>query len=162
MEPTIITRPASKIVGYELKTNTSDGQQNREIPVFWGDIMASNQWEVFKKLPHRVDPGTELGVCFPTNMETGDLSYVIAAEVTDFAGLPPDLFTAELPAATYAVFTTPADDGAENIAPAIQGTWEYIFQTWFPGSGYEFEEGKADFEYYGGGKVKIYIPVIKK
>ncbi len=48
----------------------------------------------------------------------------------------------------------------------IQGTWKYIHETWFPNSGYEFSEGKADFELYPcsnrGEKVKIYIPIIKK
>ena len=33
----------------------------------------------------------------------------------------------------------------------------------FPGSGYEFAEGKVDYElYYEGTKVEIYIPIVKK
>lgn len=75
------------------------------------------------------------------------------------------MFTTEVPEATYAIFTTPANDGEEGIAPAIQGTWEYIHREWFPTSGYEFAEGKVDFELYPCGdsieKVKIYIPIIK-
>ena len=93
-----------------------------------------------------------------------DFSYIIAVEVSDFNGVPADLFTAEIPEAVYAIFTTPANDGEENSAPAIQGTWKYIHETWFPDSGYEFVEGKADFEWYPcsnkGEKVKIYIPII--
>ncbi len=61
----------------------------------------------------------------------------------------------------------PTTDGEEGIAPAIQGMWKYnIHETWFPNSGYEFAEDKADFELYPctnkGEKVKIYTPIIKK
>jgi len=96
--------------------------------------------------------------------DAGDFSYVISVEVSSFDGVPADLFTSEVPETVYAIFTTPADDGGADISPAIQGTWQYIHETWFPGSGYEFDEGKPDFEYYDnrGGKVKIYIPVVKK
>jgi len=164
MEPQIVTKPAFKVAGYELKTTTRDDVSNQEIPAFWGSMTA----ERFDTLHHKLHSVSEaeLGVCFPTDPANGDFSYVIAVEVSDFNSVPADLFTAELPEAVYAIFTTPANDGEENIAPAIQGTWKYIHETWFPNSGYEFAEGKADFEWYAcsnsGEKVKIYIPIIKK
>jgi AraC family transcriptional regulator len=48
----------------------------------------------------------------------------------------------------------------------LKGTWNYIHETWFPTSGYEFAEGRVDFEWYPcsnkGEKVRIYIPIVKK
>jgi AraC family transcriptional regulator len=164
MEPQIVTKPAFKIAGYELKTTTRDGLSNQEVPAFWGKLTAEHFDTLHNKL--QTVNEAELGMCFPTDPANGDFSYVIAVEVRDFNGVPADLFTAEIPEAVYAIFTTPANDGEENIAPAIQGTWKYIHETWFPTSGYEFAEGKADFEFYPctnpEEKVKIYIPVVKK
>lgn len=163
MEPQIVTKPAFKVAGYELKTTTRDGVNNQEIPAFWGNMTAERLGMLHNQL-HCVGKA-ELGMCFPGDPANEDFSYVIAVEVSDFNGVPADLFTAEIPEATYAIFTTPANDGEENIAPAIQGTWKYIHETWFPNSGYEFAEGKADFEWYPcgnkGEKVKIYIPIVK-
>jgi AraC family transcriptional regulator len=164
MEPQIITKPAFKAAGYELKTTMRDGANNREIPAFW-DTMTMDRLKILHNRLHSVGKA-EFGLCFPPDLVSGDFSYVIAVEVSDFNDVPADMFTAEIPEALYAIFTTPADDGAANIAPAIQGTWKYIFETWFPNSGYEFAHGKADFEWYPctnqGEKVKIYIPIVKK
>jgi AraC family transcriptional regulator len=164
MEPQIVTKAAFKVAGYELKTTTRENVSNQEVPAFWGS-MTAERFDTLHNQLQRVGEA-ELGLTFPIDPANGNFSYVIAVEVSDFNGIPADLFTAEIPEAVYAIFTTPANDGEENIAPAIQGTWNYIHQTWFPTSGYEFAEGKADFEWYPcsnkGEKVKIYIPIVKK
>jgi AraC family transcriptional regulator len=164
MEPQIMTRPAFKVAGYELKTTTRDDLSNLEVPAFWESMTA----EHFHTLHHKLSSvgQAELGLSIPTDPANGDFSYVIAVEVSDFNSVSTDLFTAEIPETLYAVFTTPANDGEKNIAPAVQGTWKYIHETWFPSCGYEFAEEKADFEFYACSseveKVKIYIPIIKK
>ncbi len=164
MEPQIMTRPAFKVAGYELKTTTRDDASSQEVPAFWGTMTTEHLETLHNKF--QSVGGAELGLSFPTDPANGDFSYVIAVEVSDFKGVPADMFTAEIPEGVYAIFTTPANDGEHNIAPAIQGTWNYIHETWFPTSGYEFAEGKADFEWYPcsdpAEKVKIYIPIIKK
>jgi AraC family transcriptional regulator len=164
MEPQIVTKPAFRVAGYELKTTTRDDACNQEIPAFW-DRMTAERLDTLHNTLHTVSEA-ELGLSFPIDPANGDFSYVIAVEVSDFNGLPADLFTADIPEAVYAIFTTPANDGEKNIAPAIQATWNYIHETWFPTSGYEFAEGKTDFEWYPcsnkGEKVKIYIPIRKK
>lgn len=63
------------------------------------------------------------------------------------------------------MFAVPEVESTQSpeFSQAIQGTWKYIYDTWFPGSGYEFAEGKVDFErYYEGAKVEVYIPIVKK
>lgn len=164
MEPQIVTKAAFKVAGYELKTTTRDNLSNREIPAFWGKMTAEH-FDILHNKLHSVNEA-ELGLSFPTDPTAGDFSYVIGVEVSDFEGVPADLFTAEIPETVYAIFTTPANDGEEHIAPVIQGTWDYIHETWFPNSGYEFAEGKADFEFYSCNnqekKVKIFLPIIKK
>ncbi|PIB61083.1 GyrI-like domain-containing protein, partial [Pseudomonas sp. 2822-17] len=53
----------------------------------------------------------------------------------------------EVPPATYAVFTTPVVKD-EDFVNSIQGTWKYILEEWFPGSGYEIDDRMMDFEFY--------------
>ncbi|WP_161978010.1 GyrI-like domain-containing protein [Dictyobacter kobayashii] len=111
----------------------------------------------------------EIGACLPPDPITGNFSYVIAVEVHDYDGVPAEMFRGEIPEATYAVFTVPTAESTAGpeFSNAIQGTWKYIHGTWFPDSGYEFAEGKVDYELYDGNEqqidnVEIYIPIVKK
>jgi AraC family transcriptional regulator len=162
VEPKIVVKPAAKIAGFELKTTCQDGKNLQEIPAFW-QSMTPEKFAVLHKQLHAAHHN-ELGICYPPDPATGNFSYVIAIEVLDYENVPPDMFRSEIPQATYAVFLVPP---VENMGPefsdAIQGTWKYIFTTWFPDSGYELAEGKLDYELYGEGtKVEIYIPITKK
>lgn len=162
VEPKIITKPAAKVAGYELKTTCREGKNLQDIPAFWNRMMPEKLETLHQKL-HAVHHN-ELGLCLPPDTATGDFSYVIALEVHDYEDLPPEMFRGEVPAATYAVFAIPpVEDSGTQFSDAIQGTWKYIYDDWFPTSGYEFATGKADYElYYEGRKVEIYIPVVKK
>jgi AraC family transcriptional regulator len=165
VEPKIVTKPASKIAGYELKTTSREGKNLQEIPVFW-DSMTPEKFAVLHKQLHAVHHN-DLGVCFPADSTTGDFSYVVAVEVYDYEGVAPDMFRGEISEATYAVFSVPpVESMGPEFSDSIQGTWKYIFKTWFPGSGYEFAEGKVDYELYCEAmqamKVEIYIPIVKK
>jgi AraC family transcriptional regulator len=84
--------------------------------------------------------------------------------VRDYEGVPPEMFRGEIPEATYAVFTIPpVESMGPEFSDTIQGTWKYIYTTWFPDSGYEFAEGKVDYElYHEVINVEIYIPIVKK
>ncbi|GHO76650.1 AraC family transcriptional regulator [Ktedonobacter sp. SOSP1-85] len=162
VEPKIISKPAAKVAGYELKTTCLEGKNLQEIPAFWSAMTPEKFATLHKTFP--VVHHNELGICYPPDSVTGEFSYVIAVEVENYDGVPADMFRGEVPEANYAVFTVPP---VENIGPefsdAIQGTWKYIMTTWFPESGYEFAEGKADYElYYDATKVEIYIPIKKK
>lgn len=167
VEPRIVTKPTAKMAGFELKTTCRDGRNNQEIPAFWASLTPEHFGTLHKKL--HVVHQNEFGLCYPPDSVTGDFSYVVAVEVQDYEGVTPEMFRGELPEATYAVFTVPpVEQMGPAFSEAIQGTWKYIFTTWFPESGYEFAEGKVDFELYGEMNegnvidVDIYIPIVKK
>lgn len=102
--------------------------------------------------------------------------YLLGVIVEDFTKVTGDMITLEVPEANYAVFTTlPVDtsdknkNGDSEFSEAIKATWKYIFEEWFPGSGYFYAEGKLDFEYYderchsrADTVMEIYVPIIKK
>ncbi|MBO7745701.1 effector binding domain-containing protein [Paenibacillus sp. MWE-103] len=166
MEYRIVTKPAFKVIGYELQT-TNDGENLKQIPAFWQEYLR-NGWG--HKIPNRVHEGSpvELGICHGFNMEEGTFLYLIGMEATDFDNVPEGLVCREFGEAEYAVFTTPKVPEQE-FSPSIQNTWNAIFTEWFPHSGYE-HAGKPEFELYdercGPGnelwEMDIYVPVKRK
>lgn len=169
MEPRIITKPTFKVVGYEIKTSLESKQSEREIPAFWDRFEIDGLEEILYKTIKPKEHG-EYAIWFPPNMETGEFVYVLGVKTDTFENAPKDMFKAEIPEATYAVFTTPpAAYENRGFVKAIQGTWEYILNEWFPDSGYEIAPNRPDFEFYderchGETNVvmDIYIPIVKK
>jgi len=167
MEPKFVTLPTVMLAGYAIKTSHVEGANLQEIPAFWA---AYTQDGRAKRL-HQADfvkQHAEYGACFPEDPENGLFTYMIGVESKDGAAIPEAFHTREIPAATYAVFSTPPCGMAE-FSKTIQGTWQFIMNDWFPASGYEYAFGCVDFEYYdekcaGNDNCvcDIYIPVVKR
>lgn len=169
MEPKIINKDAFKIVGYKFDTTLRNNAHSRDIPAFWEkcDIEGKETKLYATQKPPRHG---EYGICINTNIETDEFSYVLGIEVADFDNALEEMYKLEVPAATYAVFTTPAV-ADEDFVESIKGTWKYIFEEWFPNSGYEIDSAKLDFEFYDEKchpweheklSMNIFIPIIKK
>lgn len=166
MEPKFVTKPAIQLAGYAIVTRAEGKQNTKDIPLFWEEYMTDGRMENL----HRegfVKNHAEYGACFPEDVESGDFKYIIGVESKEGAEIKPQYDVAVLPPATYAVFSTPASI-ASNFVANIQGTWSFVFNEWFPNSGYEYADGAVDFELYDdrcmneNGKVcEIYIPVQK-
>ncbi|RUT45209.1 AraC family transcriptional regulator [Paenibacillus anaericanus] len=168
LEPKFITKPAFNIVGYALETTFEESRSKRDIPAFWNHFDADGlEQQLYEQL--KPEEHGEYCVCFPPNMETGAFTYVIGVKVENFDNAKEEMFKGSIPEATYAVFTTPPADYADcAFAKAIEGTAKYIFEEWFPDSGYEFAPGKVDYEFYDerchdetGAVMEIHIPVVK-
>lgn len=167
MEPKFVTLPAVKLAGFNLKTTMEDGKNRNRIPAFWDAYMNDGRMTRLHSEAFLKDHA-EYGACFPENPETGEFDYVIGVEAKEEAAVPAGYHVCELPPATYAVFPTPPCDAA-GFSSCIQGVWDFIFNEWFPKSGYEYAPGCVDFERYDDrcmsetGKVcDIFIPVVKK
>ena len=167
MEPKFVTLPAVRLAGYAIVTTNNDGENSTEIPAFWTAYLKDGRMQRL----HRADfikKHDEYGACFPVDPENGKFTYVIGVEVKDGAEIPETFYACEIPSATYAMFSTPPCAKAE-FSKNIQGTWQYIMDSWFPSSGYEYASGCVDFEYYGekcmgetDNVCDIYIPVEKR
>ena len=158
MEPTFVTRGGINLVGYELKTRETEGENSRDIPAFWDAYMTDGRAKYLRQAEF-VKGCAEYGACFPVSLENGEFSYVIGLEIKDGAEIPQELHVCHLPPATYAVFSVP---WCEDFTQKIQGTWRYIMEEWFPASGYEYAPNCVDFEYYDDAGCGIHIPVVKK
>lgn len=170
--PAIVKRPAFKVAGYGIKTDITGASDTKEISSFWskydGENLESKMYKILNPAKHG-----EVGLYVPLS-EDGNAIYLLGVIVEDFTNVGDDMLTAEIPSAEYAVFTTnPVDTSNDweqkEFAEVIAGTWKYIFEDWFPGSGYVYDESKLDFEFYDerchhrqDTVMEIYIPVKKE
>jgi len=168
MEPIFKTLPEKKIAGYVIKTKNVEGENSTSIPAFWSAYLSDGRCE---KLHDEgfVENHSEYGACFQEDPETGEFEYVIGVEYKDGVAVPNSYHTCVIPPATYAVFSTPPADATkgDEFSASIQGAWNYIFNDWFPKSGYEYAAGCVDFELYDacGSDTnmvcEIWLPVVK-
>lgn len=168
MRPTIVSKPQIKLVGYALETRMN-GDNFTEIPAFWNRYI-EEQWG--PKLYQQIKPvkDAEYGACIMLPDKPEHFLYVIGFEVENFDNAPEGAHQAVLPASTYAVFTSPKADRANGaFTDAIQGMTTYVYDEWFPSSGYAYANGGVDFELYdersNGDKdlqMDLYVPVEKQ
>lgn len=168
MRPTIVSKPEIKLIGYALETRMN-GENFTEIPAFWNRYI-EEQWG--HKLYEQIKPvkDAEYGACIMLPDKPEHFLYVIGFEVENFDNAPEGTHQATLPASTYAVFTSPKADRANGaFTDAIQGMTTYVYNEWFPSSGYAYAKGGVDFELYdersNGDKdlqMDLYVPVEKQ
>ncbi|MNI61851.1 Bacterial transcription activator, effector binding domain [compost metagenome] len=105
------------------------------------------------------------------NLTAEEIAAEAGYSLYHFSRVTDEMITVDVPEAGYAVFTTPPVDTSEGKAQeefvqTIKSTWKYIFEEWFPGSGYVYDEGKLNFEFYDerchsrvDTVMEIYVPV---
>lgn len=148
MEPQLITKPAFTVVGLLLHTKP----MTPEIPQLWEQFVPR-----MDEIAHVAEPHVSYGI-MAHNEAMDKLDYMAGHAVTQVDELPPGMSRWDLPANTYAVFTT--------TLPKIGETFGYIFNTWLPTAGYQ-PVNAPYFERYGeefspnNPVMAIYLPVQK-
>ena len=155
----IVKKDSFRVVGKVIKVSTNNGENLRQIPEFWAKC---NTDGTSGKICSIDDKQDMLGICMEFEYDKEQFSYMIAIE--DVANsICTGFETREIPAATWAVFTS-----VGQMPHAIQNVWTRIFEEWLPASG--FEHGDApELEVYLPGnpsaqdyKCEVWIPIIKK
>lgn len=169
MKPVMVKRPAFKVAGYGIKTNITGVTYTKDIASYWSNYEGKNLESKMYKILNPAEHG-EVGLCVPLS-EDGNVIYLLGVIVDDFSKVEEDMLTVEVPEAEYAVFTTvPVDTSNDKkqieFAEIIARTWKYIFEDWFKGSEYIYDESKIDFEFYDerchhrkDTVMDIYIPI---
>ena len=173
LNPIIKKMPAFKVAGYGIETNIANGYM-KDIAAYWDTYTGEN---LENKMYAQLNPPKhgEVGLCIPSS-DNGRVAYLLGVIVEDFSKVTPDMLTACVPEAEYAVFTTPPVDLTKSdisqndpLSDAVKSTWKYIFEEWFPESVYEYDESKLDFEFYDerchfrpDTVMEIYVPITKK
>jgi len=166
MEPIIKKEPEKRIAGYKIRTKNVEGENSTDIPAFWDAYMSDGRQDKLHKESF-CKTHDEYGACLCMDTNTNEFDYIIGVEVENDAEIPTEFNTCQVPAATYAVFSTPPCK--EGFSDQIQGVWQFIFNDWFPKSSYEYAPGCVDFELYkesnmtsGEMVCEIWIPIVKK
>jgi AraC family transcriptional regulator len=147
MEAQMIQKPAFTVVGLRISTKP----KSPEIPKLW-DAFVPRMGE----LQNISEPYTSYGVM--TNVGDG-LAYMAGNPVSEMTELPEGMSRWDIIETMYAVF--------ESTIPTLPETFDYIFGTWLPTSGYQQGSGPL-LERYGetfspeNPVVHVYIPVTKK
>lgn len=159
MNPEIKSVPEFKVVGYKIETTSNDGQNFKDIPKFWQEIL-SDDCKLLRKIKDIINPDISYGIC--SNMkEDGSFSYIIGFQVSSFENAESSMHCETIPEAKYAVFTAKGE-----MPGSIQSTVKYAYGEWFPKSSHEFAN-TPDFELYDENRMKnpkaaecdIFIPI---
>lgn len=152
MEPKIVSKPGFTVTG--MLQRGKMGAANT-IPQLWTQFGPR-----MHTIPQVVHPEVCYGLMDHYDEQTGEFDYVAACEVESNAAAPDDMVRWEVPAQTYAVFTT--------TLPQVGAAFDEIYQRWLPASGYR-HAASPEFECYGptfdpanpSAEMEIYIPISK-
>ena len=157
MEPIIKNLGEIKIIGAQLKTNTKNGNNFKQIPQFWKQFMEEN---TNSRIPNKMNPEVCYGICDDFDSESEDFAYIIAYEVTSQDNVPTGLIAKTLPSAQYAVFTAKG-----KLPDSVQNMVKYVYGEWLAKSKYQRTNG-PEFELYDNRctsnddcEVDLYVPV---
>ncbi|GAB6122440.1 GyrI-like domain-containing protein [Dysgonomonas termitidis] len=148
---------AFSVIGVKNFTSIENGENFIKIPRMW----ASLPEETMNRLGElsNLKPSGVLGVC--AEMHDNGFDYWIAAATTKEC--PAGFEKLDIPAAQWIVFEI---TGA--MPKAVQDGCRYIFNEWFPSSGYQHADA-PEIEWYSDGdmsspdyKSEIWVPVIKQ
>jgi predicted transcriptional regulator YdeE/DNA-binding transcriptional MerR regulator len=136
MEPKIVKKEGFTLVGLRYFGRN----ENNEIAEMWGEF--NRKMEDLGGLPYETGEAA-IGLCITPEdaPEDGAFEYVAGLPVTKVEDIPEGFVVREMPPYTYAVFAHKGD------MPSLAKTYEYIYETWLPQSGYKLA-AKIDFEYY--------------
>ena len=151
MQPQLVTKPAFTVVGMVLRATP----MTPEIPKLWDRFGPR-----IDEIADLAEPQVSYGIVDHFDEATDQFDYMAGCSVTAAQTLPEGMVRWEVPASSYAVFST-------SLATLGQ-VMGHIYSVWLPGSGYQHGAG-AYFERYGeefdssdpATPFEIYIPVEK-
>ena len=115
----------------------------------------------------------EIYMVYDADLKNGEFSYFFGRGIfhpEDMKNIPPDIVCVEL-SGLYAIFSSPLVpiEEKEKMEQAIKDLWNDIMVKWLPGSEFEYDETRKDFEHYdlrshgqyfsGKKQMDIYIPI---
>ena len=161
MEPIIREENNIYAVGYSYDADWRKLCRVKDRAAYWSKTDFSN---MDKAAYAGIENKCGMEIAFWLCKETGDfeMRFFFGERVETVGNVPGGMEVLEIPAAKYAIFTldiqlTP--DGQASYIQAIKDLWRYIFEEWFPGSGYRHDDEKCNFEVYSGNVMQIYVSV---
>lgn len=145
----IVEKPAFSVVGLQYRgTNEND-----EIAQMWNDLVPR-----IREIEFAAPSMVSYGIITEFDNSTNEMEYVAGVEAEDVSDVPEGMVHVEVPAQTYAVFST--------TLPALHDTITQIYDEWLPDSDYERADG-PEFELYDenfdpndeDSELYLYVPI---
>lgn len=155
LEPKIIFNDEFKIIGLSCTTTNTENKEKGIIPSLW-DKFISRIGEV----KNTASSTRTFGLCEVIEDSNDSFTYVCCKDVENFDFVPEGMVAKVVPSSRYAVFTH------KGSVESLGETYDYIYGSWLPKSGYEINGIKYDFELYderfdnsSSSEMDIYIPI---
>lgn len=164
MEPIIKEENKIYAIGYSYATDWPKLCRTVDRAAYWSVTDFSNMDQsAYAKIEDKNGEEIAFWLC----KETGDfeMRFFFGKRVEYVGNVPSGMEALEIPAAKYAIFTLDSKlttVGEKAYVQEIKNLWQYIFEEWFPQSGYRHDDMKCNFEVYSGDVMQIYVPVCKK
>ncbi|MCL2404923.1 MAG: AraC family transcriptional regulator [Defluviitaleaceae bacterium] len=139
------------VIGYASRHRMPGVKSIANLPGFYDTAMKdyaaelSTLFHTYTNFHH-----CEVILCLDVDEEHNCFTYMVSIGLGEMDyNIPqrPGTYRHEIPGGLYAVFTTPlAGDDAQLTA--IQDTWKYVLEDWLPGSEYEYDDMRLDYEYH--------------
>lgn len=139
----IVEKNAFEVYGIERIFDTKDGENLKEIPVFWTELMKNGEFEKLKKSANY--PSAVNAICGYRDMAGTKFPYMICClktPLSDTSGYT----LVDVPSATWAVFVNEPHN-IESTSKETQALSSRIYTDWLPTSNYDIVPG-YDFEMY--------------
>ncbi|WP_435359850.1 GyrI-like domain-containing protein [Haloarchaeobius sp. DFWS5] len=147
--PRVEHRDGFSVVGLSTRATSET-----DLSAHWADFDARHN--TYADL---TDSREAFGVEYDFDTDTDSFTYFAGIEPSPTASVPSDAERVDVPAGTYAVFTTRIEDIGE--------TMDRVYDEWFPNSNYARANG-PEFEHYGpdfdpadpDATLDVYVPVV--
>ncbi len=134
-----------RAIGYKRTYNYTNGENFREIPLFWQELMQNGKFAELMKLNNEKPQGA-LGIC--ANPRNNIFDYYIAVASQEEG---PEMEVISIKTQTYAIFPCTMDE--------IQDTTKRILAEWLPNSKYKHTDAPELEIYPDENSCNICIPI---
>lgn len=152
MDYKIEKQPKKFFIGYKLRTTNEQNKSQKEIPAHTAAFFQNN---ILQKIPNKLNHQILALYTEYENDYTKPYSYIMGCEVSSLKNIPQGLVGIEVPASSYAVFTTKGSF-PESLIKEWQKIWTAKIDRSYTT---DFELYREDFNPQTSPEVKIYISV---
>lgn len=163
-------KEAFKVYGIERIFDAVSESISKEVPEFWSELLLNGEYDELAKSSGNY-PESDKGLCCVNAIcdyrKTGESTFPYMLCVVENPKSKIGKYkVVEVPASTWAIFTTEQYEIENDSGKSIQALNERIYSEWLPTSNYEKIDGYDLEMYYGDGNGKghceVWIRVVSK
>lgn len=124
--PFNLHRPSFRLAGTRVRMSVDDAYYKRAAVSMASDFFYQHSGRIL----HPVDPMVYIGFSWWDEYHSGYSEYMSALEVDDHSVVPPDMDSAVIPTADYAVFRYIGLHHPTELSHQLEDIWSFVEYTW--------------------------------